>query len=131
MFKTIASNSYYDIAVDAAKNRIHITIKGFWETKDLVPHYISHINEAVSLARPSFSVLVNLTRMVPPTHEVTGLHHEVQKLFLERGLARSAEVVNDPLLVGATNGYSAPPEITRRVFYDPGFAEAWLDSFAD
>lgn len=131
MLKTIASNSYYDIAIDAAKNRIHITIKGFWETKDLVPHYIADIREAVSLAGPSFSVLANLTRMVPPTHEVTGLHLEAQELLVESGLARSAEVVNDPLLTNVTNGYSTPLKMTRRIFYDPGFAELWLDSFTD
>ena len=129
MLKSIASNSYYDIVVNPAKNRIQLTIKGFWQTKDLVPHYINDINEAISQLKPGFSVLVNLTRMVSPTHEVCALHCEAQKLLIKSGSARSAEIVKDSLLMNTVNGYSAELGMTRRAFYDPGFAEVWLDSF--
>ena len=128
MLKTIASNGYYDIAVDAAKNRIHLSIKGFWQTKDLVPYYINDINEAVSLLKPGFSILVNLTRMVSPTLEVSALHWEAQKLLIRSGGARSAEIVKDFLSMNMVEGYSAELGMPRRAFYDPGLAELWLDS---
>ncbi len=129
MFKQIASNSYYDITVDTEKNRIHLTIKGFWQTKNLVPHYIDDLGEAAGLLKPGFSLLADLTRMVPPTHEVCDLHCEAQKLLVKSGHARSAEIVKDFLLMNAVDDYSAAAKMTRRVFYDPGLAEIWLDSF--
>jgi hypothetical protein len=131
MFERIASNSYYDIAVDTARNRIYLTIKGFWQTKDLVPHYIEDLSEATGILGPGFTVLANLTRMVPPTAEVSVLHQQAQSLLMKSGLARSAEIVNDPLLMSVVDEYAAVSRATRRVFYDPGFAEVWLDSFEE
>ncbi len=131
MFERIASNSYYDIAVDVTKNRIYLTIKGFWQTKDLVPHYIDDLDEATGMLGSGFTVLANLTRMVPPTAEVSVLHQQAQSLLMKNGLVRSAEIVNDPLLVNAVDEYAARLQMNRRVFYDPGFAEVWLDSFEE
>jgi hypothetical protein len=129
MFDRIASNSYYDIAVDTARNRIYLVIKGFWQTKDLVPHYIDDVGEAISLLRPGFTVLANLTRMVTPTAEVGAVHRQAQKLLVNSGLARSAEIVNDLLLTNVIDEYAGESKMIRRVFYDSGFAEVWLDSF--
>ncbi len=131
MLERIASNSYYDVLIDTAKNRIYLTIKGFWQTRDLVPHYIDDLSEAADLMRPAFTVVANLSRMVPPTDEVGALHKTVQKLMLERGMVRVAEIADDPGLIGVANGYAAETRINKRVFSSPRFAEVWLDSFEE
>ncbi len=128
MFERITSNSYYDIAVDSAKNRIYLTIKGFWQTKELVPHYINDIGTAVGRMKPGFTVLADLTRMVQPTPEVCALHQESQVLLVKCGAARAAQIAYDPLLTNVLNQYSAELKISRRIFGETSFAEAWLDS---
>jgi hypothetical protein len=129
MLEMIASNGYYDVSVDVSKNRIYLTIKGYWQAKELVPNYLADVGNAAAMLKPGFTVLANLTRTVPPGREVGSLHLEAQKLLVERGLARSAEVLNDLLLINVASGYPAASQRTRRIFYDAGFAEVWLDSF--
>lgn len=127
----IASNSYYDISVDVSRNRIYLVIKGYWQARELVPNYLADLENAATMLKPGFTVLANLTRMVTPAHEVSSLHLEAQKILVKSGLARSAEILNDILLTNEANGYSAASQTTRRIFYDTGFAEVWLDSFDD
>ena len=129
MQERIAANSYYDILIDPAKNRVYLTIKGFWQTKELVPHYMNNLNEAADLLGPAFTVVANLTRMVPPPDEVGVLHKTAQKLMATRGMARAAEIVDDPVLIGVVNDYAVESKINRRIFSGQRFAEVWLDSF--
>jgi hypothetical protein len=127
MFERVVSNSYYEIAIDPAKNRIYLTIKGFWQTKDLVPHYVEDIGSAVARLKPGFTVLADLTRMVPPTHEVAVMHKRVRESLMENGLFRAAEIVDNPAVTGMLVEYPAGSKVNRRVFSGIVSAEAWLN----
>ncbi len=44
--KTIAKTAYYSIAVDTTKNRIYLTIIGFWKSPEIVPAYVEDMKKA-------------------------------------------------------------------------------------
>jgi len=127
MLERVASNSYYDIAIDPAKNRIYLTIKGFWQTKDLVPRYVDDIGSAVARLKQGFTILADLTRMVPPSHEVVVMHKLVRESLIESGLFRAAEIVDNPAVMSMLVEYLTSPKANRRVFSETAPAEAWLN----
>ena len=128
MLEKIASNSYYDIAVDVSGNRTHLTIKGFWETTELVPNFITDIGAAAEKMRPGFTVLANLTRMKPPPAVVCAMHEEAQALLISCGLECTAEIVDDPSLEKVLNDHACQSKMNKQVFVNTVDAEAWLDS---
>jgi hypothetical protein len=128
MLEKIASNSYYDIAVDVSGNRTHLTIKGFWETTELVQNFITDISAAGERMRPGFTVLANLTRMKPPPPEVCTMHEQAQGILLSCGLECTAEVVDDDSLEEMSRECAYRLKMKKQFFGNVVDAEAWLDS---
>ncbi len=127
MLEKVTSNSYYEISVDAEKNRIFLTIKGFWQTEELVPGFIADIDAAARQVKPGFTALANLTQMKPPPARVGAIHVQAQRLLLGNGLALAAEVIDDAILREVADDYAAETKIERLVFDNLRDAEAWLN----
>ncbi len=128
MLEKIVSNSYYDIAVDISKNRTHLTIKGYWETTELVPNFMADVNAAAEKMKPGFTVLANLTRMKPPPAAVCAMYKQAQALLVSCGLECTAEIIDDLSLEKTLNDYDCQSKIKKEIFVNAVDAEAWLDS---
>lgn len=126
--KNIVENQYYSIYVDQDKNRIYLTILGFWRALDLVPNYISDIAKATQSVSKGFTILTDLTQMKPPPQEVGGIHMKAQKALVDAGLSKTAELLPaDAIAQMAVDRYSRESGMEKGSFSSREEAEKWLD----
>lgn len=127
--KTIADNQYYTIAVDQAKNRVYLKIMGFWRNRDVVANYLEDIRIAThDETGPDYTILTDGRGMKTPPQGVAELHIEAQKICVDGGLRKTAELLEDNAAARmALKRYSKTSGMVQRSFIDQAEAEAWLD----
>ena len=62
MKEEIANNEYYEFSIDAQKNRIYLTIKGYWPSVEAIANYISDLKKCIARIRPDYTSLVDMTQ---------------------------------------------------------------------
>jgi hypothetical protein len=125
----IANNDLYEVRVDIDKNRLYLTVKGFWKSPAQAPEYIADLKAAAEKIKPGFTILTDLRTMKPPTTEVGQLHVEAQKNLVESGLSKTAEVVGSAILLEMQlKKYAQTSSMSKAEFESVEEAEAWLDS---
>jgi hypothetical protein len=129
MKQEIAKNQYYELFVDTEKNRMYYNLFGFWRSVDLVPNNYEDMETATTKLKPGFDVLADLRMMKPPPEPVAELHISTQKLVMERGLSRTAEVYDEETVKFMGERYSRESKMDTQVFSSMSQAEIWLDSF--
>lgn len=128
MGNLIAKTRNYAISVNKEDSRLYITLKGFWLDPSDVPNYVEHIIQATENLVSPFTSLVDVREMHTPSHLVSDLHIEAQKVTVAAGLARSAEVFPKGISKElAFESYSVESKIVRRGFKSIEEAEKWLD----
>lgn len=127
--KTIAKTAYYSIAVDKTKNRIYLTIIGFWKSPEIVPAYVEDMKKACQEISPGFTVLADVTRMITPPAEVAAVHERAQQVTLAAGLRKTAEILpkEKALEKMALAKWSTASGMLKGMFHAIADAEAWLD----
>ncbi len=127
--KEIADNTYYSIYVDKLKNRVYLTVKGFWKNQAVVSNYLEDIKKATNEeTSPGYTILTDVTQMRTPPQDVAELHIEAQKICVESGLRKTAELLEKNVAAQmALERYSKHSGMKKRSFYDKAKAEAWLD----
>jgi len=126
--KVIAENEYYSIIVDEIKNRVYLTIVGFWEDMDVVPNFISDMTKASQSVSRGFTVLVDITQMKPPPKKVGEMHMKAQGIFLGAGLVKTAELLPANVIAKmAVDRYSRESGMQKGSFSSREEAEKWLD----
>lgn len=129
MKKEIASNKYYKISVDQEKNRVYFEIYGFWKDPSELPDYLADWKRAIGELKPEFTVLSDIRKMKPHSTSVTPLHEAAQRLLVEEGLDRTAEIMGDAVLLEfQTRQYAEKSSMKKREFGTAEEGEAWLDS---
>lgn len=109
----IANNDRYELKCDTSKNRLFVTIKGLWKTRD---GYIKDLEAACQKLRPGFSMLVDLLTM-KPHGEIGSVHEEAQRLVLKFGLAKTAEIQTDRAILRLSlDRYSNNSGMNKEVF---------------
>ncbi len=124
----IAENEYYEIKVDEIKNRIHLTVSGFWSKPEVVPNYVTDVEKAGGNAKSGFTIISDLRKMKAPPKEIEPLHEKAQTALIEAGLDRTAEVLSSAILKMATANYSDSTQMKKQTFSSLEEAENWLDS---
>lgn len=120
-----ANNEFYELRVDKTANRMYITIKGFWREKG---NYLEDLEEACKAMSPGFKIHVDLTTMKTPRQDVGEVHIEAQKLLMNYGLIKTAEVHGpDALARMAINKYSDNTGMYKQIFSSNEGAKKWLD----
>lgn len=124
-------DGYYTLQIDKAKNRIKMHFTGYWDRLENVPHYIEHIKKLVDELKPGFTVYARIEGKKPPKLFNTSLQKQVQKIYIDKGFARTAVVLDEGaitqkmmlLVVGKLSGMNV------KVFYEKqeGEASKWLD----
>ncbi|MEO1253933.1 MAG: hypothetical protein AAFY41_03470 [Bacteroidota bacterium] len=122
----VSENDRYSLKCDNNRNRLFITIKGLWKSKD---SYLKDLEAACKKMTPGFTIHVDLTTMKPPGQEIGGVHEEAQRILLKYGLSNTAEVQTDRALLRlALERYSDNSGMRKRVFFSHEEAEEWLDA---
>lgn len=89
----VAMNAHYAISYDKHKNRVYLTINGFWKNTETVPHYLTDLRKAVRLTQPGFSLLTDLQTMLTHPQRLSPMHIEAQTIIQDAGLAKAARVL--------------------------------------
>lgn len=128
--KTIALNDRYVLQVDASKNRAYFTIVGHWRSSADVPRYLEDWRRAIAELSPGFTVLSDLVMGKSPPLDVVELHVEAQKLLVEKGVSRVAEVVEGSVASArvAIDRISRESGMHKATFDNWAEAEEWIDS---
>lgn len=132
MIKHIAKTDFYSIEVDTIKNRMYLTIVGFWRNSTVVPNYLDDIKKASRSLSSGFTILTDVSQMKTPSTEVGSLHERAQRLLIEAGLKKTAEIIPDNKAIEkmVLQRLSTKSGMVRSTFYDKATAEAWLDEKA-
>ena len=125
---TIAKNEYYTIVTDKNKNRLYLTVEGFWKNRDAVPNYITDMKKALDELSREYTILADVSRMKPPPAEIAAVHNESQKQAIAAGLKKTAEIVGEDVIAKMTvDRYAKESGMPKMTFSDKKEAEAWLD----
>lgn len=130
MNTTIGKNQYYDLSADPVKNRIYLTLFGFWPNQSVVPDYINDVIKSTQHIKGGFTILTDLRKFktVPP--EVGALHQQAQTILVKAGLDRTAEVVPEEMVIEkiTLDRYSKSTGMKKMTFHDVDEAIKWLDA---
>jgi len=127
--ESIARNRYYEIALHPAKNRVYLTITGFWNDPAAVPFYRADWQKALARVQPGFTVLADATRMKTHPAPVQALHESIQGLLQREGLRFSAKVVaHDDMADLQCDAMLRRTGLEVTKFASLAEAEKWLDA---
>lgn len=123
MRKPVASyGDHYEIAVDGARNRMYLTIKGYWASASAVPNYLRDIRKAIGLSTLGLAILADPTSMTMTAGDVGIPHQKAQKLCAARGLGAGAEVCASATAKMSADRFNRNSGIRKRVFSSVGLA---------
>jgi hypothetical protein len=126
--KTIAQNDYYVIAADPSKNRMYLTLIGYWRSRAEVPKYIEDLKKATRELSRGYTILTDVTKMKAPPQDVVTLHTEAQKVVLAAGLSKTAELVGSDIFTKmSVDRFSKESGMHKGTFDNWREADEWLD----
>lgn len=124
----IASNGFYSVSVDQARNRLHLFLAGTWVKADQIPNWLEDVKAGLQLVSSGFTVLTNSTNL----SGVLRLDLIVKAEQLIKGAnPRKVAFIYDPKRVVAKTQMEAAAEdsgLASKQFLDPLEAEKYLDS---
>lgn len=124
----VAKTERYSLVVDTVKNRIYVTMTGFWKSPAEVPNFLKDWDTALSKVKKGFTVLTDHAQRTPPTPEVKEMFIEIQKRIMTAGLRKTAELLNKNAIVSLSiDAVAKKSGMLKADFFDGAEAEAWLD----
>ena len=125
----IARNHCYELCFHPAKNRVYLTITGFWNDPSVVPFYRTDWQKALTRVQPGFTVLADATRMKTHPASVQALHESIQRLLQGKGLRLSAKVeAHDEVADLQCDAMLRNTGLEVTKFTSRAEAEQWLDT---
>ncbi len=121
------SSNYYELNYNPEINRLYITIKGFWRTKEEASGYLQDLGKILLSTRKDFTLLTDLRKMKAGPQEIEEIHLAAQKALLKFGLKQTAEVVESSFVQFQTDKYSRNSQMPLKQFNTIKDAEAFLD----
>ncbi|MCX2740547.1 hypothetical protein [Pontibacter anaerobius] len=124
----VAKNKCYELLYLPQKNRLCLSIYGFWKSKSAVPAYLADLGKALTLVKPGFTLLFDLSTMITHPQSVMNLHIEAQMLLQEAGLKKGACVNSiDRIANLQAEAIFGQGYTSTRHFASYSEAEAWLE----
>lgn len=131
MKEEIAKNEYYEFYVDAQKNRIYLTMKGYWPSAEAIADYITDLKRCINRIKTGYTSLVDMTQGKIPHKDAFEVLMKGRELTLRAGLGKQAQIVTEPLEKLASDRIDNETGLERekvRKFNTIKDAEAWLDA---
>ena len=122
----IAKNDFYTLETDIIKNRVFLTINGFWK-KDNIPHYLEDWDKALKQVEKGFTLLTDARKMAIHPSEVRSIHLEAQKKIINAGVKKVAELQEQKVAEMQLNGVSTESALPKKNFTEKEKAISWLD----
>ncbi len=89
----------YNIKIDASKNRLYITMAGFFNQEEMKKWAAETIAMAKKLSR-GYEVITDISQFKPTTPEGTKEIERVQQFFKMSGVSQGVQVVGENVLSG-------------------------------
>ena len=124
----VARNSCYEISYDSIRNRLYLSILGYWKNNDSIPDYLKDWDKALQLVSPGFTLLIDMRTMIAHPQHLNNLHEQSQRKMRTAGLDRIANVMPVDRIAGLQVA-----DIIKRVevpvqdFSTYDEAQRWLD----
>jgi len=128
MKKTVSENPHYILSLALDKNRAYLKIIGFWRNTEVVSNYLEDWRTTLSLLKTGFTLLTDATEMKTHPQELKKLHEDAQKLVMQAGLAKVAEVVKNDITQFQLDSVAETTSFPKRTFKSMEEAEKWLDA---
>ena len=131
MKEEVANNEYYEFYVDEQKNRIYLTMKGYWPGAEAIRDYIPDLKKCISRIRPGYTSLVDMTQGKIPHKDAFEVLMKGRELTIQAGLGKQAQVVTEPLEKLASNRIDKETGLEKekvRKFNSIMEAESWLNA---
>lgn len=122
----IASTPQYVLIISLKKNRAYLKIIGFWRNPEMVPNYIEDWKKAVTMLSPGFTLLTDAREMVIHPGPVRQLHEQAQKLIVDYGVSKVAELQKNVAAELQLNGVASGTRLPKKNFFNQLEAEDWL-----
>lgn len=124
----IAKTEFYAVEIDPVKNRAYLTFTGFCKDVDKMSDFLNDVEKATQGLTRGFTLLTDASEMKTPSKEVSDLHEKSQRLWIEQGLLKTAEIIPESAMVQMTlKRYSTSTGMMKKEFQTRDEAEAWLD----
>ncbi|MBT32847.1 MAG: hypothetical protein CMO01_24575 [Thalassobius sp.] len=131
--KTLVSQcSYYQLSVDEQKQRLYLSLKGYWNTQEVFDDFLKDVKKASSFLSEKFSCFTDYTSLKALTQQqYLSYHSEVYNTLIKLGLDKSAQVMPVDYIA-----YQQLQELIASlnklaIFGEEDIAEKYLDSFVD
>lgn len=129
--RVIAETHFYRFAVDVAKRRLYLTVRGDWKSQDQVPNVLTDLESALNHLSPGYSCLTDARSF--HTLNLASYVLKIQEMNSERGVGKVARVLDKDSLAkfqieGTGRNVIGDSEAAVRAFDNVIDAEAWLDS---
>lgn len=125
----VAHNTCYEVIYENSKNRIYLTVKGFWKSREAVTHFLNDLQKALRLVKPDFSLLTDMRTMLTHPQRLSSLHIEAHNLIKIAGLAKAAILVpTDRIATLQVEEINSKSAMASESFSSLAEAEAWLDA---
>ncbi len=126
--KIVAENEHYILAVDPVRNRVYLTLIGFWKSRAVAPRYLEDLRRATRDVTRGYTILTDLTKMKAPPADVTAMHTEAQQLLVAAGLSKTAEILGEDIIARmSVDRISRVSGMYKGTFDNWREAESWLD----
>ena len=129
MRTVVAKSEFYTIETDVSKNRAYLTFTGFCKKADDMSCYLEDVTKAAQQLKAGFTLVTNATDFKTPPAEVSALHEESQKIWIKKGLSKTAEILPESAMTQMTlSRFAKSTGMKKKEFSQLPAAEAWLDS---
>ncbi|MDQ1349838.1 MAG: hypothetical protein QG657_139 [Acidobacteriota bacterium] len=80
----------YWMEVDIEKNRLNLYFVGHWGAPEDVPKYTEHVEKAVGMLKPGYTIYAEILDEKPPSLKVTSIHKKGQQIMKDAGVTKTA-----------------------------------------
>lgn len=125
----VAQTKCYELLYNLSKNRIYLTINGFWKSRGIVSSFIPDLKKALQLTQPGFTLLADLRSMITHPQSVMALHIEGMTLIRQAGIRKGANIAPaDHIATLQVEDTITQSHLPLRRFTSYSEAETWLDN---
>jgi len=133
MIQTIKETSHYKLSIDKENNWIIVKAIGFWRSPEVVPNYLSEINEIITMRlRPKFMAVIDASDMLTHPKSVQEGVHLVGMQNLKKHKPATLVVVmpQDEISVMQAKHLGKVSQTEFLSFKSMAEAERYLEEFA-
>lgn len=124
----VAKNECYELIYSKLKNRVYLTIIGFWKNKECVPDFLKDWDKVLVHVKPDFTILTDMRTMITHPPSLKSIHTAAQLKVKAAGVLQVANIMPIDRIASLQIGtIAATTNLPTTNFTTLQEAELWLD----